>query len=109
MHSRKFTKFNNYVISENSSLHGDFLNKYPGPATSSSTLDLQQKSLLEEQQKRLDTFQDTAHNSDKENLKSSGNKAVSTDVEKDIEFHRSQSHTTHIQVFSPRLLQNDWD
>ena len=76
-------------ILENSSLHGDFLNKYPGPATSSSTLDLQQKSLLEEQQKRLDTFQDTAHNFDKENLKSFGNKAVSTGIRKDVEFHSS--------------------
>jgi hypothetical protein len=65
-------------IIENSSLHGDFLNNYPQPATSSSTLDLQQKSLLQEQQKRLKTFRDTMMTSEKENLESFGNNAVST-------------------------------
>jgi uncharacterized protein YaaN involved in tellurite resistance len=66
----------NIFISDNSSLHGDFLNKYPEPATSPSTLDLQQKSLLQEQQKHLKTFQDSGLNSDKENVESFGNNAV---------------------------------
>ncbi|XP_028402645.1 centrosome and spindle pole-associated protein 1-like isoform X2 [Dendronephthya gigantea] len=62
-------EFNKLKYEDNSSLHGDFLNQYPEPATSPSTLDLQQKSLLQEQQKRLESFKD------KENRKSFENHA----------------------------------
>ena len=78
------TRFNYIKVSgcpllslDTSSLHGDFISRYPDPATSSSTLELQQKSLLKEQQKRLQTFRDTLHATDKENIESLGNHMVS--------------------------------
>lgn len=69
--------WNVFCILDTSSLHGDFISRYPDPATTTSTLDLQQKSLLRQQQKRLQVFRDTLQATDKENVESYGNSPVS--------------------------------
>ncbi|XP_046856934.1 centrosome and spindle pole-associated protein 1-like isoform X3 [Xenia sp. Carnegie-2017] len=66
-------EFNKLKYEDSSSLSGDFLSRYPEPVTSSSALDVQQKSLLNEQQQRLETLHDATLSSDKENLDFLGN------------------------------------
>ncbi|CAB4021390.1 centrosome and spindle pole associated 1-like [Paramuricea clavata] len=88
-------EFHKLKYEESSSLHGDFLNKYPEPATSPSTLDLQQKSLLQEQQKRLQRFRDMTLTSDKENFQSFGNKT------------RPPSNTSQLESDSQFVPVND--
>lgn len=66
-----------FFVLGSSSLSGDFLCRFPEPVTSSSALDVQQKSLLNEQQQRLETLHDATLSSDKENLDFLGNIGVS--------------------------------